>query len=167
MAVNILIRTPRPRVSAKPFTEEVPSQNKTMAVIILEMFESRIESQARANPSCIASFKCFPLASSSRILSKMRMLASTAIPIERINPARPAAVRVTGISLKIASDKATYIIRDTAATTPGNRYQRIMKITTSRKPHRPARTPALRAASPRDGPIVCVPTTETGSGNAP
>lgn len=55
MAVNIEMSTPRPSVKAKPFTAEVPSQKSTIAVMIEEMFESRIESQARWKPSCKAS----------------------------------------------------------------------------------------------------------------
>ena len=51
MAVNIEIKTPRPRVSAKPLIAEVPSQKRIIAVIIEEMFESRIESQALEKPS--------------------------------------------------------------------------------------------------------------------
>jgi hypothetical protein len=35
--------------------------------------------------------------------SKIRMFASTAIPTDRMKPAMPASVRVTGMALKIAS----------------------------------------------------------------
>ena len=38
--------------------------------------------------------------------SKIRMLASTAIPIERINPAIPGSVSVIGMSLKSAKEKS-------------------------------------------------------------
>lgn len=51
MAVNIEIKTPSPSVRAKPLTALVPNQNKTIAVMIEETFESRIESQAREKPS--------------------------------------------------------------------------------------------------------------------
>ena len=44
-----------------------------------------------------------PLRNSSFMRSKIRMLASTAIPSDRMKPAMPASVSVTGISLKIAS----------------------------------------------------------------
>ena len=59
--------------------------------MIEEIFESRMESHARAKPSCIAVPISFPVLSSSFIRSKMRIFASTAIPIERMNPAIPAA----------------------------------------------------------------------------
>ena len=51
IAVNIEIKTPRPKVRAKPLMAEVPNQKRMMAVIIEEMLESRIESHARENPS--------------------------------------------------------------------------------------------------------------------
>ena len=51
IAVNIEIKTPRPSVRANPFMADVPSQKRMMAVIIEEMFESRIESHAREKPS--------------------------------------------------------------------------------------------------------------------
>ena len=47
MAVNIDTKTPIPSVKANPLTADVPNQNKITAVIIEEIFESRIESQAR------------------------------------------------------------------------------------------------------------------------
>ena len=50
MAVNIEMSTPSPSVRAKPLMADVPSQNKTMAVMIEEMLESRMESQARVKP---------------------------------------------------------------------------------------------------------------------
>ena len=51
IAVNIEIKTPIPRVKANPFIAEVPSQKSMTAVMIEDMFESRIESHARENPS--------------------------------------------------------------------------------------------------------------------
>ena len=68
-------------------------------VIIDEVFESRIDGHAREKPSCTASMMPLPLRNSSFILSNIRMLASTAMPIDRMKPAMPAAVSVTGIIL--------------------------------------------------------------------
>jgi hypothetical protein len=104
MAVNIETKTPIPSVSANPFIADVPSQNRIIEVIIEEMFESLIDSHALEKPSCKASCIDLPFLISSFILSKIKTFASTAIPIERINPAIPAAVRVTGISLNTASE---------------------------------------------------------------
>ena len=92
-------KTPIPSVKAKPFIREVPKENKMMAVIMLEIFESRIENQARENPVETASAIVLPPRNSSLTRSKIRTLASTAIPIEIMNPAIPAAVKVTGNNL--------------------------------------------------------------------
>ena len=102
MAESIETKTPIPRVKAKPLIKEVPNQKRIIAVIILEMFESRIENQAREKPVETASRTVLPERISSLTLSKIRMFASTAIPIEIINPAIPAAVKVTGNNLKRA-----------------------------------------------------------------
>src|SRR3989344_187442 len=103
MAVNILIKTPIPKVRAKPLTTLVPIQKRITEVIRLDMFESRMEGHARLKPSVTAAKISLSFFSSSLVLSKIRIFASTAIPIERINPAIPAAVKVTGINLKIES----------------------------------------------------------------
>ena len=51
MAENIETKTPNPKVRAKPLISGVPSQNKMIEVMILEVFESRTEVQARENPA--------------------------------------------------------------------------------------------------------------------
>ena len=51
IAVNMEIKTPNPSVSAKPLIAEVPSQKRIIAVIMDEIFESRIDSHAREKPS--------------------------------------------------------------------------------------------------------------------
>ena len=107
IAVSIETKTPSPKTSAKPWMIEVPNQKRMTAVIIEEILESRIEGHARPKPSLIASDEFLPERNSSLMRSKIRMLASTAIPIERMNPAMPAAVSVTGRSMKIASITAT------------------------------------------------------------
>ncbi len=105
MAVNMDMTIPRPSVRAKPLTAEVPSQKSTIAVMIEEMLESRIESHALRKPSCKASDILFPRFSSSLVRSNISTLASTAMPIDKIKPAKPAAVNVTGITLKIVSER--------------------------------------------------------------
>ena len=67
-----------------------------------ETFESRIEFQARLKPASTAVASVLPVLSSSFVRSKIRMLASTAMPTESTKPAMPARVMVTGISRKIA-----------------------------------------------------------------
>ena len=67
-------------------------------MIRVDTFESRIEFQARAKPASMAAGRDLPARSSSFIRSKIRMLASTAMPTESTKPAMPASVSVTGMS---------------------------------------------------------------------
>ena len=82
MAVNMEITTPMPRVRAKPLTADVPNQKRMIAVMIEEMFESRIESHALEKPSRMLSQIFLPRLSSSFILSKIKIFASTAMPLK-------------------------------------------------------------------------------------
>ena len=143
IAENIDMRTPRPRVSAKPLISDVPNQKRISAVKIEEMFESRIENQARSKPVRTASAIVRPSFNSSFILSNTNTFASTAIPIEIMNPAIPAAVSVTGINLKSANIIKIKNDRDTTATMPGNLYQIIKKRAISKNPTTAAFTPAF------------------------
>ena len=93
------------RVNANPFTMLVPNQYKIREVMMLETLESRIDVQARSNPSRIASSSDFPKRNSYFRRSKIRILASTAMPMDNTNPVTPAIVMVTGMDLKIASTK--------------------------------------------------------------
>ena len=106
IAVNIEARTPRIRTRAKPWITDEPKKYRIEAVIRLDTFESRIEFQARANPASMAWGSDLPRRSSSLDRSKMRMLASTAMPTERTKPAMPARVRVTGMSRKTANRRS-------------------------------------------------------------
>lgn len=103
MAENMDTKTPRTKVSANPSIKLEPNQKRIIPVMMLEILESRIESHARENPSFIEVEISLPCLNSSLVLSAIRILASTAIPIERINPAIPAAVSVIGISLNTKS----------------------------------------------------------------
>ena len=76
--------------------------------IIVEILESRIEGQARKKPYSIAAIFDNPRAISSLVRSNIKIFASTAIPIERINPATPANVIVIGINLNMASVRSKY-----------------------------------------------------------
>ena len=58
--------------------------------------------QARLKPASIAGPSVLPARISSFIRSKMRMLASTAMPMDRMNAATPASVSVTWMMRKIA-----------------------------------------------------------------
>lgn len=102
IADNIETKTPIPRVKAKPLIKDVPNQKRIIAVIMVEELESRIENHAREKPIETASKTVLPERISSFTRSKIRILASTAMPNEMINPAIPAAVKVTGNNLKSA-----------------------------------------------------------------
>ena len=90
------------RTSAKPRMTDDPKAYRIVAVIRLDTLESRIEFQARLKPASTAAGSDLPTRSSSFIRSKIRMLASTAMPTESTKPAMPASVSVTGMSRKIA-----------------------------------------------------------------
>src|SRR3989344_5608375 len=85
---------------AKPRTKDVPMPYKMAAVISEETFEAQIEDQALLNPKSKARVLFLPQRISSFILSKIKILASNAIPIDNINPAIPAKVSVTGGRIK-------------------------------------------------------------------
>src|SRR3989344_7525739 len=89
------------------------------------------------------------------------------MPIEIINPAMPAADKVTGKSLKNANIIVINILRDKTAINPGKRYQRIKKRAINKNPIMAALTPALTAVSPKVAPIVWVEIRLIGTGKAP
>ena len=96
MAVNMEIITPKPRVTAKPLTALVVNIIKIKQVIKVLKLLSLIDGQALLNPSSIAVASVLPLAISSFILAKIRILASTAMPTETMAPAKPDKVKVIG-----------------------------------------------------------------------
>ncbi len=167
MAESIDTKTPIPNVRANPLISDVPNQNNIIAVIMFELFESRIDIQALENPMDTASDTFLPARNSSFTRSNMRTLASTAIPIEMMKPAIPAAVSVTGTNLNSASMIEINIRREIVATSPGNLYQRIRNRATNKNPMIVAFTPAATALSPSDAPIVCLDIRVIGSGKAP
>ena len=84
--------TPRPRVTAKPLTGPVPNLNKAAAVINVVTLASMIVLMAFLKPAFNAVKGVLPFLSSSLILSKMMIFASTAMPMVRIMPAIPGSV---------------------------------------------------------------------------
>ncbi len=74
-------------------------------VIKLETLESLIDDQARENPSRRLDSRPLPARRSSLNLSKIKILASTAIPTDKIKPAIQAVVKVIGNNLKIIKTK--------------------------------------------------------------
>ena len=106
IAENIPIKLPIIKVRANPLTKLVPKLNKIKATKIIVKFPSRTDGQARLKPSSSEIRKPFPRFNSSLILEKIKILASTAMPIDKIKPAMPAKVRVTGINLNKERFKA-------------------------------------------------------------
>ena len=105
MAVNIETITPKANVIANPLTILDVNIIKIKQVIKVEILLSRMEVHARLNPSSIDLDKDLQFSNSFFILEKIKILASTAIPIEIIKPAIPDKVKVTGQSLKIAKTR--------------------------------------------------------------
>src|SRR5581483_2743969 len=93
-AVIIEAMMPRMRVTAKPLTGPVPNWNRKSAVRMVLTFESTIAFIAWRNPSSTARRMVFPWSNSSRIRSKIRTFASTAMPTESTSPASPGRVSV-------------------------------------------------------------------------
>ena len=92
---------PMANVKAKPLINEVVKIYKITAAIKVVTCESRIEDQARSKPILIAEARLLPSFTSSLILEKIKIFPSTAMPSDKIKPAIPAKVRVTGSILKI------------------------------------------------------------------
>ena len=65
MAANNDVTIPIIKVVAKPFTGPVPKIYRIIPVIKVVTFASKIEESAPLKPSSMASFKCFPIDSSS------------------------------------------------------------------------------------------------------
>ena len=119
IALNIETSTPIARVKAKPLTMLVPQQYRIAQVIIVVILESKILVKALSNPELIAVKSVLPAFSSSFVLSKINMFASTAIPILRMKPAIPARVNVTPNNLNIAKRITPYMQSAMSAIKPG------------------------------------------------
>ena len=90
--VNIEVKIPSDRVIAKPLIGPVPKANRTTAAIKVVIFASDIDDKALSYPELILPWAVPPDRNSSLIRSKIRTLASTAIPTVRTIPAIPGRV---------------------------------------------------------------------------
>gem|GEM_PF-5498769 len=120
IAVNIDVRMPIDRVTAKPLIGPVPMANRMPPTSKVVRLPSRIAEKALSKPSWMARWIDMPLAISSRIREKMSTLASTAIPMVSTIPAIPGRVSVA-LSIDINAVSAT-ILNSSAmvASTPKN-----------------------------------------------
>jgi len=92
-------------ITAKPCIALVPYTYNTPAAIIVVMFASKIVDKERLLPARKALIVDFPERNSSFTLSKVIMLASTAIPTPRISAAIPGNVKTAFNQLKITNTK--------------------------------------------------------------
>ena len=99
MAENKLTIMPNDKVSANPLIKDVENKNKMAQTIKEFKLLSRMDGQAREKPSLIATPNSLPCFISSFMRAKIKMLASTAMPMDKMNPPMPASVIVTEISL--------------------------------------------------------------------
>ena len=94
MAVNKEVIIPIPSVTENPRTGPEPKTYSNIDAMSVVKFASIMVAIAREYPAIIASLIALPLRNSSLILSKIRTLESTAIPIVKTIPAIPGKVRV-------------------------------------------------------------------------
>src|SRR3989344_2167063 len=121
IAENMLTTMPRASVRANPLINDVEKMNKMAQTISEFKLLSRMDGQARLNPSAMLAGRLLLCKISSFMRAKIRMLASTAMPMDKINPPMPANVNVTGTNLKIERTTATYTSKATEAIKPGKR----------------------------------------------
>ena len=103
----MLTKIPMLKVKANPLIKLVAKVNKIAQTINELKLLSLIDGQALVNPFSTETKKLFSCFNSSRIREKIKMLASTAIPIDNIKPAIPDKVKVTGINLNNVKTKTT------------------------------------------------------------
>ena len=126
MPVNKLTPIPKAKVRAKPRimpevfkNDQSKGLNKTKQVIKVQILASLIESQARPKAISIELNKGRPDFFSSLKRSKIKILASTAIPTDSKKPAIPGSVNTTGINLY----KASVNIRPPSARKSGKSFR--------------------------------------------
>ena len=118
IAVNKEVAIPINRVVAKPLIGPEPNTNNIKAVSPVVMLASKIEDRALLKPSLTACFWPFPLDNSSLILSKIRTLASTDIPIVNTIPAIPGKVKTAPKPAKIPKIKTIFKTNAVSAYIP-------------------------------------------------
>ena len=88
-AVNKFSTSPIAKVTAKPATMLAPgvcpNMKRIPQMIMVDRLESRMDVQARSKPAFSAASSGKPARSSSLMRSKMRILPSTAVPMEMRN----------------------------------------------------------------------------------
>src|SRR5207245_2787149 len=116
--VRRLVRMPRQSVTANPRTGPVPNWNRIRPEQNVVTFESRIAYQARSKPLSIAARGVLPRRSSSRMRSRIRTFASTAMPMVSTMPAMPGSESVKPKAAKVPIRKSRFRSSAASATTP-------------------------------------------------
>ena len=140
------------------------------AVITTDVLASKIVVKARRKPVSIAIRRDLaPHATSSLKRSKIKILASTATPMDKMMPAIPGKVSV---ALRANGCKQSRVIITNTniakvATKPAKRYKRRRKMTIKAKPTPKAMTDLSLESCPKDGPTVRTSITFNLTGRAP
>ena len=118
MLVNSEATTPTVRVTAKPFTGPVPKMKSSRAAKSWVTWLSTMVQNTRSKPASMAPGTLLPRPSSSLMRSKMRMLASTAMPRVSTKPAMPGRVSVARKEPSRPIITITFTVRATIAFAP-------------------------------------------------
>ena len=118
IAENIEVIIPIDKVTENPFIGPEPKTNKSNAAIKVVILASRIVDKAFSKPFLMDSITLLFLKNSSLILSNIKTLASTAIPIVKTMPAIPGNVNVAPIVPNKEINKNTFAIKDIFAKIP-------------------------------------------------
>ena len=116
--MNKEVAIPIKRVVAKPLIGPDPNINKIKAVNPVVIFASNIDDKALLKPSLTDCLRPLALESSSLILSNIRTLASTDIPIVKTIPAIPGKVRTAPKPAKTPKINTIFNTRATSAYKP-------------------------------------------------
>lgn len=120
-AVNMLTETPMVSTTPNPFTGPVPMKIRMTDDTSVVRLESKMVLKALSYPEASAPRTDLPVAASSRMRSKMRTLASTAMPRVRTMPAMPGMVSVVLMEHITPNRMMMFSINATFATKPANR----------------------------------------------
>jgi hypothetical protein len=107
----------KPSINQKPLIIFIPNMYKIIATITHVTCESHIADHDSLNHIAVDSCNVFHCFNSSFTLSKIRILASIAIPMDKINQAIEAKVNTTQNNLIIVNTIAIYISNATADIT--------------------------------------------------
>ena len=118
VAVNNEVKIPIHKVTAKPLTGPDPIANKTTPTIKVVKLESIIVAKAYSNPRKILALGYMPNRISSRMRSKIKTFASTAMPKVKTIPAIPGSVSVAPIKDIIATNKTKFASKAMSAIIP-------------------------------------------------